>query len=67
MLKIPPMSINETCKHLGITRETFFKWLNTKELLSEFYIQDSDKKRGALTTPFLFPNSSFKNFSYYER
>ncbi len=67
MFKIPPMPINEICKQLGITRETFFKWLNTKELLPEFYIQDSDKQSGALTTPFLFPNSPFKNLSYYKQ
>ena len=66
MQKIVPMPIKEICKHLGITRETFFKWLDTKELLPEFYIQDSDIQSGILTTLFLFPNSSFKNFSLYK-
>ena len=53
MLKIPPMPINEICKHLNITRETFFKWLNKEELLDEFYIHNS-ATRGELTNPFSY-------------
>lgn len=32
-MKVQPMSIYELCKHLGISRDTFFKWIKEKRLL----------------------------------
>jgi excisionase family DNA binding protein len=45
-----PLSIDETCRYLGINRDVFYQWIDTKQpqaycpdVLQKFKKADSDK------------------------
>lgn len=45
MMSKSPLSIDEICKYLGISRNTFYKWLKIKEFPSEFCLPAYERSR----------------------